>query len=420
MRVVCGSPERVVGISQGADVVPVALYGHGESGQRIAHIGHQLLHRVALLRGQPSSMAWDFLSLALGVVAADTFVRRDASEDGWTRRIDLTVDLVSPADWRPVLPQFERALGFLSGDIWKISVHDDGVAVPLGRSELALDDCVCLLSGGLDSLVGAIDLVRGGKRPILVSHAYPKEGTLQAYFAQRIDPTLTHFYANADAGFNSKNEISMRCRSLLFVAMGVLAASAIANGDEVTQLNVPENGLISLNPPLSVRRIGSLSTRTTHPYFLRLISEVLHGAGVPVQIVNPYVFHTKGEMIEQCRDLGLLRSLMGHSISCGKWKRKNRPCGRCFPCLIRRAALHAAGEEDSPTRPYVFENLNDAIDYEDVVAVRAAVDRYEGQDMGKVLRSISPLPSLPRDRQALVGVADRGIGELRHYLDHAL
>ena len=36
---------------------------------------------------------------------------------------------------------------------------------------------------------------------------------------------------------------------------------------------VPENGVISINVPLTVRRVGTLSTRTTHPYFIQEIQK---------------------------------------------------------------------------------------------------------------------------------------------------
>jgi 7-cyano-7-deazaguanine synthase in queuosine biosynthesis len=414
MRVRCEHPERARRLPDG---VGVALFGTEAPG--IGSIGHQLLHRVLRLRGQPSQRAWDFLSLALGVVAADTFVRRDQAEDGWSRRIELSVSLVEPDAWTGSLPLLRHALGFLSGDDWRLEVTQQGVPVPQVKvQQLPLEDAVCLLSGGLDSLVGAIDLVHAGRTPILVSHSYPKEGEIQSTFAQFIGPTLTHFHANVHPRYEGANEISMRCRSLLFLAMGVVAASSLQQTGTPIDLTVPENGLISLNPPLTPRRIGSLSTRTTHPYFLRGIGQVLTEAGINVRIVNPYIFRTKGEMVSGCLDPRLLRSLGPHSMSCGKWKRKNRPCGRCLPCLIRRAALHAAGEPDRVD--YVYDDLRLTLGYEDVVAVRTAVERYRGQPMEPVLRAVSPLPSDPADRRALASVAERGIRELDRYLSQVL
>lgn len=418
MKVRCEQPERLGTARRRGQGILVALYGTGAEAAGIGSIGHQLLHRVHALRGQPTQRAWDFLSLALGVVAADTFVRRDQAEDGWSRRIELSVALVEPDAWAPSLPLLQHALGFLSGDEWRIELTTGGVDVPEVPAQLPLEDGVCLLSGGLDSLIGAIDLVRAGRSPVLVSHSYPKDGEIQAAFAAALGRTLTHFHANAHARYEGQNEISMRCRSLLFIAMGVVAASSLQAGNDPVALTIPENGLISLNPPLTPRRIGSLSTRTTHPYFLRAMGQVLEDGGIGVRMVNPYSFSTKGEMVLRCADRRLLRSLTPQSISCGKWKRKNHPCGRCFPCLIRRAALYAAREPDRSD--YVYGDLSQVLDYDDVVAVRTAVERYRGQPMEPVLRAMSPLPSEPQARQALVDVAARGIDELDRFLRDVL
>ena len=61
----------------------------------------------------------------------------------------------------------------------------------------------------------------------------------------------------------------MRGRSFNFLAMAMLGLSVVQriNGNDINKIFIPENGYISLNPPLTRRRIGSLSTRTTHPNF---------------------------------------------------------------------------------------------------------------------------------------------------------
>ncbi|MGK4455562.1 hypothetical protein ACSLVO_27825, partial [Klebsiella pneumoniae] len=78
-------------------------------------------------------------------------------------------------------------------------------------------------------------------------------------------------------------EGSTRARSILFFGYGVLAASA-AGLDEVL---VPENALIAINPPFTRRRMGSLSTRTTHPHFITLLNALWADAGIPVTLRNP-------------------------------------------------------------------------------------------------------------------------------------
>lgn len=63
--------------------------------------------------------------------------------------------------------------------------------------------------------------------------------------------------------------------------------------DNVSELMVPENGLIALNVPLDETRVGSFSTRTTHPFYLSLWNKLLLGLGLNMSVVNPYWNKTK-------------------------------------------------------------------------------------------------------------------------------
>jgi hypothetical protein len=87
---------------------------------------------------------------------------------------------------------------------------------------------------------------------------------------------------------------------------------------------VPENGLISLNVPLDPLRLGSLSTRTTHPFYMARWNELLAGLGIPGRLESPYQFQTKGERLTGCADPLLLRAVLPDSMSCssptkGRW-----------------------------------------------------------------------------------------------------
>lgn len=82
-----------------------------------------------------------------------------------------------------------------------------------------------------------------------------------------------------------------------------------------------------MNIPLTEHRMGSLSTRTTHPYFMGLLQELLKSLDLKITIVNPYQFKTKGEMMLECKDLEFLKSNYPLTMSCshpdlGRWKKK--------------------------------------------------------------------------------------------------
>jgi hypothetical protein len=169
------------------------------------------------------------------------------------------------------------------------------------------------------------------------------------------------------------------------MAYGVLAATTLEQyhaGGNVT-LYVCENGFISINPPLTGARLGSLSTRTTHPVFLRLIQLLLDTAGLRVRLENPYQLKTKGEMLRECRTQTLLRMHASETTSCGRYKQFGYThCGRCVPCLVRRAAFLAWGLTD--TTEYVYKDLGrddeNHAGFDDVRAV--AMARAEVQSDG--------------------------------------
>ncbi len=73
---------------------------------------------------------------------------------------------------------------------------------------------------------------------------------------------------------------------------------------------MPENGWISLNPPLTLNRLSSYSTRTTHPYFLGLMKQLWQSWGLEQELENPYRTLTKGQMVANCRNPQLLRQLL--------------------------------------------------------------------------------------------------------------
>ena len=137
----------------------------------------------------------------------------------------------------------------------------------------------------------------------------------------------------------------------MFFAHAILLATGM--GHQVN-LCIPENGVISLNVPLTIHRAGSLSTRTTHPYYLGLLQKIMDNMGVQVKMYNPFQFKTKGEMIVECADLDFLKKNIHWTMSCshpdlGRWRGESASnhCGVCLPCTIRRAAIHKAQIQDT-------------------------------------------------------------------------
>lgn len=417
---------RVVAVPQGiappqnADRV-FDLFEKFAGGRRGA-VGGRIPAALKRARLAPTERAWDFAALAISAVAADEGCLRDNSPDGWTREISLTVAVADPGFWNSQSALVGRMLSFLTGDIWSVDFIPGGkYPTPAKQIVPRREDAVCLLSGGMDSLVGAIDLVAAGRSPFLVSQVAKGDKKQQQDFARRIAPNCFHLQLNHNARQPSSSERSQRARSMGFFGFAALAATSLAvhaNGGRV-EVVVPENGYISVNVPLTPMRIGSLSTRTTHPSFLGMLQELFDHASLRIDIRNPYQFKTKGEMLKGCQNQQLLEALAGVSTSCGRYARTGfQHCGRCVPCLVRRAAfLEWAHPDDTPRYKYRDLGRPDPLhrDFGDVRAASIAVatkDRVGASGwIGGALHSVPY-----NQRGPLIDVAERGIDEIARLL----
>jgi 7-cyano-7-deazaguanine synthase in queuosine biosynthesis len=345
--------------------------------------------------------ALDLFRWSASVFCADRTTPRPGT---WTRTIRLSVPVRDTPAWRQAIPDLQTTLNFLSGDRWhlEVTVAEDSGTEPAPPQ--ARVDAVCLLSGGLDSLSGAVDLLADGNRVCLVGHyEVGKAPAVQSHLANELSRlygpsrvVLRRLFLRPSPPSPTQarplptaREATMRARSLLFICAGLAVASSY--GDQVP-LYVPENGFIGLNVPLTLARTGSLSTRTTHPYFISSFGDCAARIGVANSIVNPFRVLTKGEALAGSHDLPAIRALAGQTLSCAHpeaARYAGRPqgnCGYCYPCLIRRASLHHIGLDDPAA--YSFDVLHED---EEMVGDR-------GSDLRCLLRSlyspVSPVDTL--------------------------
>jgi len=332
---------------------------------------------LAALGIRPSEIGLDVLILAAHVHAADTRISRGSeSQDGWTREIRLSVPVSDVARWSSATSTLSTMLDFLTGDRWEIAFRARPTRfttiIPTDGEQLIVPpyDDVALFSGGLDSLIGAIDSLVDGKTPLLISHA--GEGAVSKSQSDLFDALKAHYRRNSferlrlwmdfprDLVRGSTGEDTTRGRSFLFFAAGVFAGSGLARA---FTLKVPENGLIAVNVPLDKLRLGALSTRTTHPFYIARWNDLLGILGIAGRVENPYWSKTKGEMVRNCRNRRLLESVAAHSLSCAspskaRWQGfASQHCGYCLPCLIRRAALVAGLSPKTDPTTYTVDNL---------------------------------------------------------------
>jgi hypothetical protein len=347
----------------------------------IGHVATDLPTAIRRDKLAPSVRVWDFATIASAVAAADKAIQRSDSADGWTRMIELSIWLAEPDVWIAKRSDLENILRFLTGDFWALRFLPGGEQPPKAKKPQKRNaDCVCLLSGGIDSLVGAIDQTATGKKPLFVSQVVRGDRDAQASFSAALGGSDRHCQWSFAVRHPGVSEKSTRARSIVFFAFAALAASAIsATEKRPVDIVVPENGFISLNVPLGPSRLGSLSTRTTHPVYMEGIQAIWDAVDIPARLSFPYRDRTKGELLLKCADRRQLAKLIGYSISCGKYRRHNLThCGECVPCLVRRAAFLKGNLRDTTNKSYLCEKLVHA-ESRDVGAVASAYLRYRDQ-----------------------------------------
>lgn len=307
----------------------------------------------------------DFFLFTAIIYGTDRFIeRRKNSVDGWSRDLEIELPVRNISFWNSSKNKIQKMLSFLTGDYWSLSFYEaeyNFPKEPLKEEFKGSFAHVNLFSGGLDSLIGALDHLKTkpNEKIILVSHfdrkmAKPHKDQLDLlklikpiYGDQYVQvPSINVSLINSDI----KTETTLRSRSLLFSGMAML----IAQSKQIPSIIVPENGSVSLNFPLSSSRRSACSTRTTHPTVLSLLGEIWVNFGFKITLYNPYEFKTKGEMVKECSDQINLSKLSDISNSCGKrghrahWDsglKSASHCGVCMPCVYRRAALLSTNDK---------------------------------------------------------------------------
>lgn len=326
---------------------------------------------------ETSSKAFEFYLFTVVVYNIDKLIpRKKLSLDGWTREIQFDYPVNSPQTWNSNKQKINEMLSFLTGDVWEVNfIQGDSSNHHIPSDEESDNDFVpekiCLFSGGLDSLVGSYSLLKAQKKTLLVSHydiamTSPSSdqhkiiAKLETKFDIKTDFDWVDNRVGAKRGSSKKLETTFRSRSILFIGMASYLAHNLTPNES---FYIPENGTISLNIPLSPSRRSSCSTKTTHPHFLSLVNTIFINLGILTSAKNPYELDTKGEMLVPYSNDSFFKGLVELSNSCGKgghtvwWYKiyhnkhfaanidtsKVKHCGKCMPCIYRRAAMNKVG-----------------------------------------------------------------------------
>ncbi len=336
------------------------------------------------------SLTRDLLDLGVAVYASDLYTRRGSCH--LDRSTGLLLSVRHPDRWRDGSDCIRRAIGVLGRE--GFDVHFEKLKEKTSAEPFKVADdrrCVCLFSGGLDSLAGAAWALDEGLDPIFVSHHAQNQ---LAGIQTRLLEALSHSYGRkglAHVSFHAAKKavrkkkpardrrhrplwpLGGQCQSVMaqylrsFLFLSAAAALALEKGIERVYLF--ENGPVALNPSISE---GRVNTRTAHPHVLDAFAELIRRVfGVRLVIENPFRYQTKGEVLRHLDQPGL-RQCIAESNSCWNWFNVALRAGReglewhgerqdgdCLPCLVRRAAIIAAELEDDDDAPYLVDVFSD-------------------------------------------------------------
>lgn len=264
---------------------------------KIHHITHKIGSRLP-----PEAL--DLIEIAAYVYAADQLVTRGGTKEfeygqKWRRHFRLEIPVRRHDLWsRPDVQQkLATTLGFLSDDDYEFGftklvknqpiqryLYDDQDADDAGFEE------VILFSGGLDSFGGAVqEILQGQRKVVLVSHRsvsklYKRQRELVADISGKLNDNSRkplHVAVEVNKGKDFGRDFTQRSRSFLFAAL----AAVVARGFNRDRIRFYENGVISLNFPISPQAIGGRATRTTHPQILTGFEELFTLVfGVPFKV----------------------------------------------------------------------------------------------------------------------------------------
>ena len=406
--------------------------------------------------GEPAARFTDLIEIATYVYVADQAVTRGGAGvenvgADWRRRLHFTIAVRDPGFWSSdeVQAALVGTLSFLSEDEYHFKfvklTHGPLVQAYLpfaSNGETHDIEEVVLFSGGIDSLGGAVQEVVCDKRHVALVNHRPTEKLSRRYRMLEgilrdrardigVTPPL-HIPVRINKHKKLGREYTQRSRSFLYASI----AATIADGFGLDRIRFYENGVVSLNLPLSPQVVGAKATRTTHPRVLRGFEKIMSlVAERDFTVQNPFIKKTKTEVVKHIVDHGCGEALR-HSTSCTHtWETTKREphCGTCSQCIDRRFAVLAAGAEDlEPAESYAVDLLVDARDgseHRTMLAsyVEAANEMSDASatdffaKRGEIARVVNHLPGSPdtvaleiyelykRHGEQVIGVVDAAI-----------
>lgn len=327
---------------------------------KIDNITHPILNTL-------DDFIYDLIEIATFVYYADCSITRgnetDVYGEKWKRQFNFIIPVSNPGIWNQdeIKDLLKEIFEFLTGDVFNFKFIKTQnreqqlyLSFPDTSTPFPGADCICLFSGGLDSLIGSLYLLKEkNERPLLISHrSLPKLDSLQKNLWNVMKDKIKAWeFPHLSVWINRKGnraiEATQRSRSFLYLTI----AASVAVQVNIPKVYICENGIISFNIPRSGQNIGTLLTRSTHPKFLKLFEQLINKLypHKEITIENPFIFLTKPQMLIKLKSWNL-GELIQATISCSytQGRTKMQPhCGVCSQCVDRRFSIAASNLENN-------------------------------------------------------------------------
>lgn len=383
-----------------------------------------------------NTLVADFSNISIAAYSIDQICnRKKMGYYGWSRFLTLHIPVYNIENWLLVKTELENILSFLSGDKWIINFRKCIDAFPNFMTSEFKPQKVCLFSGGMDSFIGISDLIKKNSTLATVSHykgGNSGELSLQKEITEKLrkdnikkDIISYNFFVQGKKNKVLTGEKSQRARSILFLSLALLVANSSSDS---TSIIIPENGLISLNLPLTPARGGSHSTKTTHPRYITTLNDIFDKVGIKNKIENPYKFLSKGEMLSKVMSDNFVLNNIISTVSCSKpgyyvqWKKNRKEneipknqCGHCVPCIIRRASLYANGLDNF--QDYEKDVITSLENFDDFNAFKIAINKFSTKEKIKIAFLKSGHMNLSKSEiDKYISMYKRGLKEVENFI----
>jgi len=299
------------------------------------------------LKHKVNSEVLDLYRIASTVYMVDLQLTRPTRNQ--SRTINVLMSVSNKSKWDGQKRHLESMLRFLSGD--NFNFHFVQGKFPDKEFDFAENEsqkAISMFSGGLDSLSGVSWLIKQNIQPVIVSHDSSSKKTTHIQNTlytelKKIIKDLEIIQIKARSTLRGK-ELTQKARSFLYLSLGSMIALELG----IKKVFLFENGILALNIPISISRVFT-NTKTAHPKFLadfnKLIDSLFPSS---ITIENPFVIRTKGEIVQEL-DNDEFKPMIKETITCSHAFKLQiqkgvtaKHCGKCIPCILRRASVHHA------------------------------------------------------------------------------